>query len=296
MKTSTIISLTVLLLLTNFAEGQLSRRALFIGNSYTYVNNLPQLTATVALSAGDTLHFDSNAIGGYTLQLHSNNATTFAKIAVGNWDDVVLQEQSQLPSFPDAQVQTDVYPYAHILDSIINAQNPCAETMFYMTWGRKNGDSSNCASWPPVCTYDGMDSMLHLRYMAMAQMNNALVSPVGAVWKYIRQNFPSIELYQADQSHPTLSGSYAAACCFYAAIFRKSPLLITTDAGLPATDAAKIRTAANMVAFDSLLHWQIGLFDPVANFAAYAGPTDSVAFMNASQYATTYNWNFGDGC
>ena len=50
-----------------------------------------------------------------------------------------------------------------------------------MTWGRENGDQSNCQSWPPVCTYEGMDDLLRERYMIMANDNNALVAPVGAV-------------------------------------------------------------------------------------------------------------------
>ncbi len=120
------------------ANGQsITKRVLFLGNSYTQVNNLPQMVADAAISAGDTLLFDSNTPGGYTLQGHSTNAISLAKIAAGNWDYVVLQEQSQLPSFPIDQVETEVFPYAHLLDSIINAENPCGETVFYMTWGRK---------------------------------------------------------------------------------------------------------------------------------------------------------------
>lgn len=92
---------------------------------------------------------------------------------------------SLLPSI--SQVETDVFPYAHYLDSVINFYNPCVETAFYMTWGRKNGDASNCSFWPPVCTYDGMDSLLNLRYRMMADSNASILSPVGAVWNYIRK-------------------------------------------------------------------------------------------------------------
>ena len=250
------------LLICSIAKGQSqTKRALFLGNSYTYVNNLPQMVANVAISTGDTLIFDNNTPGGYTFQGHSTNAISLAKIALGNWDYVVLQEQSQLPSFPLSQVESDVFPYAHILDSLINAKNLCAETVFYMTWGRKNGDASNCASWPPVCTYSGMDSLLNLRYSLMADNNNAIISPVGAVWKYIRQNFPLIDLYQADGSHPSVAGTYAAACSFYAAIFRSDPTQITFNGGLSDSDAGLIRQAAKYIVFDNLLIWNIGLYD-----------------------------------
>jgi hypothetical protein len=274
---------------------QQTRRVLFIGNSYTAGNNLPQLTSQLALSAGDTLIFDSNTPGGFTFQGHVTNAQTLSKIQAGNWDYVVLQEQSQRPSFPISQVQNDVFPYARQLDSLIHLHNPCAETMFYMTWGRKNGDASNCAVWPPVCTYNGMDSLLYERYMMMTVDNDAVVSPVGALWRYIRAQHPGIELYQADESHPSLAGSYAAACSFYAAIFRKSPLLINNNTGLSASDAQAIREAAKTVVFDSLSKWQIGNFDPVAEFIWASGGANAIDFTNQSLQADSYFWNFGDG-
>jgi hypothetical protein len=278
------------------ANGQsIKRRALFIGNSYTSVNNLPQMVADIAASVDDTLLFDNSTPGGYTLQGHSSNATSLSKIASGNWDYVVLQEQSQFPSFPISQVETEVFPFAHILDSLINAKNSCVETVFYLTWGRKNGDASNCASWPPVCTYSGMDSLLNMRYRMMADSNKAILSPVGAVWKYIRQNFPSIELYQSDESHPSIAGTYAAACSFYATLFRKDPTAITFNSTLSAKDAADIRIASKLLVYDSLKNWHIGEYDPLANFTYSISNGNQVDFTNSSLNATNFNWNFGDG-
>lgn len=276
------------------AQG-VSRKVLFVGNSYTGVNNLPQMVADIAISVGDTVYFDSNTPGGFTLQGHASNASTRAKLAVGDWDFVVLQEQSQLPSLPASQVELNVFPFARRLDSLINALNQCAETVFYMTWGRKYGDASNCAAWPPVCTYAGMDSLLHLRYRMMADSNDAILSPVGAVWNYLRRQFPSLELYQTDESHPSLAGSYAAACSFYAVLFRKDPLLITYTAGLPATEAIAIKSAVKTVVYDSLAFWNVGQFDPVANFAYTVSSGYQVTFANHSSNSVDYFWDFGDG-
>lgn len=272
-----------------------TKKVLFLGNSYTQVNNLPQLVANVANSTGNTLLFDSNTPGGYTLNGHSTNATSLSKIGVGNWDYVVLQEQSQLPSFSDAQVETQVFPYAQQLNNIINTENPCAETIFYMTWGRKNGDASNCAAWPPVCTYEGMDNLLSLRYKTMATNNNAILSPVGAVWKYLRQNFPSIELYQADESHPSIAGSYAAACCFYTTIFRNDPTLISFNSTLSASDANSIKNAVKLIVFDDFNQWHIGEYDPMALYQFSNLGNGQVSFVNQSTNATDYLWDFGDG-
>ncbi len=272
-----------------------SKRVLFIGNSYTSVNNLPQMLRNVALSVNDTVDFDVNAPGGQTFQGHFNNPTSLNKIMAGGWDFVVLQEQSQYPSFPTSQVMAEVFPYARKLDSIVNLYNSCAETVFYMTWGRKNGDASNCSYWPPVCTYNGMDSLLNLRYQMMASQNDAIVSPVGQVWNYIRTNHPEIELYQTDESHPSVAGTYLAACTFYSTVFRKDPTAVTFFAGLSSVDAIKIQNAVKLHVFDSLEKWNIGLYDLNADFDFELSSGGEVAFSNSSTSTVSVVWDFGDG-
>lgn len=273
----------------------LTKRVLFLGNSYTNTNNLPGLIASAAQSTNDVLIHESHTPGGFRLSDHAVNTTSLAKIAQGTWDFVVLQEQSQLPSFPINQVNTLVFPYAEDLNTLITTQNPCAETVFYMTWGRQNGDSQNCAAHPPVCTYTGMDDLLRERYMTMATNEEAIVSPVGAVWRYLRTNHPNLNLYSADGSHPSLLGSYAAACTFYTTLFRKDPTLISFESTLSATDAQIIKLAVKTVVYNQFPTWFIGTYDPMAAFT-FTNPTGtSVQFFNQSMGATSYLWDFGDG-
>ncbi len=195
---------------------------LFIGNSYTNVNNLPEMTRLLALSLGDTLAVSSSMPGGVTFQGHTTNTITQNLIDQGDWDVVVLQEQSQIPSFPPSQVASDCYPYATALVDSIRAHSPCADPLFYMTWGRENGDADNCASWPPVCTYTGMQQQLRLSYLQMAQDNSAECAPAGMAWKRVREEYPSIGLYAADGSHPSIAGSYLVACTMYSTFFRRT--------------------------------------------------------------------------
>ena len=290
-----LVSILCVLLFTNTLFAQQTIRAFFVGNSYTAVNNLPQIIANAALSAGDTLQFGSNLIGGATLQTHASNPATLEPIQVGTWDFVVLQAQSQEPSFPIAQVQTNTFPYAVALNDSIEKYQPCGETMFFMTWGRQNGDANNCPFFPPLCTYEGMDSMLRLRYEIMANDNNAELSPVGVVWRYLRTNHPNINLYSADGSHPSAAGSYAAACSFYAAMFRKDPTAITFNYSLTAADALAIRNAAKAIVFDDLLMWNIGTYDAMASFTYTTLDSADFAFTSTSTNANSYFWDFGDG-
>ncbi len=271
-----------------------TRRVLFIGNSYVYTNNLPVILQQLATSLGDTLIYEESVPGGMTFQGHSTDPTTLNKIKAQQWDIVVLQEQSQRPAFSPAQVAVDVYPYARKLDSLVRANKACTETMFFMTWGRKNGDASNCAAYPPICTYLGMQQSLRESYMQMAQDNNSIVSPVGAAWKQVRDSFPSIDLYSPDESHPSVSGSYLAACVFYASIFHKNPTASTFNNGLSATDAANLKRIAGKVVLDSFSKWNMYGNYTYANFTkSVAGNT--ATFTNTSVYANTNSWTFGNG-
>lgn len=287
--------LIVALNLGLICHAQDTLNVLFLGNSYTFYNQLPNMVREVAASVGDVVTYSSNTPGGYRFSQHVTDATSLNLIGQGNWDYVVLQEQSQLPSFPINQVEQDVFPYAKKLDSLITAAKPCTETVFYNTWGRKNGDASNCGFFPPLCTYQGMDSLLQMRYKMMADSNDAIIGPVAQVWRYIRTNYPTIELYNADQSHPSTAGSYAAACAFYTVMFRKSPLAITYLGGLDSTTAANIRLATKLVAFDNLADWNVGKYDPQAAFTYSNIDNCGVQFTSNSQNADSYLWLFGDG-
>ena len=239
--------------LTGWSQGD-SRRVLFIGNSYTEVNNLPLLVQSAAESVGDRVEYESNTPGGCTFQQHCTNHS-MDLIREGGWDIVVLQEQSQLPSFPQYQVEQECFPYAQRLIDSVYACNENGEAMLYMTWGRENGDQHNAVDFPPLGTYEGMDSLLYERYMYMGRTYDASICPVGRVWRHLRTYHRDIQLYSGDGSHPSLAGSYAAACSFYSLIFRKSPLLISYNPGLDETAAAIIRDAVKMVVYDTIDFW-----------------------------------------
>ena len=274
------------------AAAQQSRRVLFVGNSYTQVNNLPQLVVDVAASMGDVLVFASNTPGGCTFQQHCTNAS-MSLIRQGGWDAVVLQEQSQYPSFPQQQVENEVFPFAARLVDSIYAANPCAEPMFYMTWGRQNGDQQNAQYFPVLGTYEGMDSMLCLRYTYMAAANDASLCPVGRVWRALRQQHPAIGLYQSDGSHPSLAGSYAAACAFYVSLFHRDPLLISYDGELPPEVAAAIRAVVAQVVYDNLSQYLRPY--PQAAFVFDTLSSTVVRFSSRADHAASLLWSFGDG-
>ena len=274
--------------------------ALFLGNSYTYVNNLPQLIKDIALANGDTLVFDSNCPGGHTFNNHFNNATSISKINSQPWDCVILQAQSQEPSFSPGQVAAQTLPYAIKLDSIIKHNNLCSETVFFETWGRKNGDASNCAAYPPICTYIGMQNRLRASYKLFADTTHSIMSPVGEAWRKSISLNPTLELYSSDQSHPALEGSYLSACVFYETLFHKSVLSNTYTAGLSSGTINFLQQIAHDVVNDSLLVWNIGKYNPcnttglnnsvsIKKFTLYPNPAQNILYTNTNSLYKIYD-------
>ena len=100
-------------------SGQKKLEVLFLGNSYTSVNDLPNLVKQLPYQKVILWSLIKNTPGGYTLQGHSTDATSVSKINSRPWDYVILQEQSQRPAFPQSQVAVEVYPFADSLNKYI---------------------------------------------------------------------------------------------------------------------------------------------------------------------------------
>lgn len=229
---------------------QTTQKVLFIGNSYTYVNDLPGLVSQLADAEGNQLIYDSNTPGGYQLSQHATNATTLSKIASKAWDFVVIQEQSQKPSFPDAQVEATVYPYASILVDSIYANDSCSVPLFYDTWGRQNGDPQ----WEGINTFEKMNTRLFHAYETMTNTAKGMLSPVGVGYLHIHNDSNAVvnfsSLYQGDESHPTIFGSYLGACIFNNLIFSTSSTGNSfIPSGMNATEAHYLQTVADHVVY-----------------------------------------------
>lgn len=166
--------LTFSLFFTVTAYAQDSVSVLFIGNSYVYSNNLPSMLESLTLSLGDELTIDSKTNGGYTFNNHLNDPATFTKLHSKPWDYVILQGQSQEPSFPDAQVNTNTLPQAVRLADSVYANKFCSQAMYFMTWGRENGDPQ----WEPINTFDKMNARLRDAYVRITDSAQASVAPV----------------------------------------------------------------------------------------------------------------------
>ncbi len=194
-------------------------RILFVGNSYTSVNNLPAMIQRLAAAGKDCKPVEFKAVtpGGCAFQRHFDEEKfgTRKAIAEGQWDFIVLQEQSQMPFlYPDATLD-----YGKKLGALVKEQK--ARSLLYLTWARENQPENQ--------------AKLNDTYTKLGQAIGAPIVPVGPSWEKARAARSDLLLYSKDKSHPSPAGTYLAACVFHAVLHGKSP------AGLP----SKITTADN---------------------------------------------------
>lgn len=240
----------------SIAISQERKNVLFIGNSYTHVNDLPSLLTNLARSMSEDIVCESITPGGARFLTHTQNSNVISKLQQGDWDYVVLQGQSQEVAFPDFQFYDEVYPYAKQLDSLAKAFNPDVKVIFYMTWGYRNGDPVNCQYYPPFCTFESMSYRLRTNYCLMANDFSSWVSPVGATWSYVLENNSNIVLHSSDNSHPTIQGSFLAACSFFTMMTDRKVQTDYLPSGMTAQESALLQTASNSVVFDSINYWK----------------------------------------
>lgn len=186
-------------------------RVLFIGNSYTYGNDLPGLIAQLLPARGIKLEHERVTPGGATLEKHWADGKALAAIRTQKWDYVVLQEQSTRP-IRDREAMFKAARFLHA--EIVKTG---AKTLLYETWAAK--------------ALPEEQPNLTDAYETLSRELGATVVPVGEAWrKAIAAGF---ELHGSDGRHPNRRGSYLAACLFVATLTGESPV------GLPSEGTAE---------------------------------------------------------
>ena len=161
-----------------------------------------------------------------------------------------------------------MYPGAIALDSIAHANTPCCLTTFFMTWGWENGGQQSFGGYtsPDFADYDEMQDSVRTAYMRIADSLSTPVAPVGIAWQNaIHDSFP-VSLFNPDGYHPSLAGSYIAACVFYATFFQRSPLGLAFPDGLSEEHAAWLQAIVDTTVLLHLPDWNI---DPTMPYAPF---------------------------
>ena len=236
---------------------------LFVGNSFTYSDGnagtyynsanvtdangtgyggVPGIFQKLSTEGGFTgVQVTIEAVGGQTLEYHNSSKATI--IGGKSWDDVVLQEYSTRPlTSPSGDSNgTNVPGFLTAvtnLDNRVLAKNSAANVFLYETWARP--DKINAGYFPNL---QAMQNQLHSSYYT-ANSNSQLkgVAPVGDAFLQAvtlklandpttAANEGPITLWNPDNYHASVYGSYLSASIFYAQILGGDPRTLPTGAG-----------------------------------------------------------------
>lgn len=208
-------------------------RVLFVGNSYTTSNDLPGMVRELADGAGLDVDIETRAPGGWWWRDHAVSSETLNLIADGEFDYVVLQEQSMVTAARD-MAKRESRPAAVSL--ALAAVDSGARVVLFMTWGHRDGSSEVGHS-----TYSSMQIAVAGTYAEIGGGVLGDVAPVGMAWWMSRDERPDIGLYQPDGSHPTREGSYLAAVVIAAALLDVDVSVFDRSSGLDDATAETLR-------------------------------------------------------
>lgn len=174
-----------------------SEKVLFVGNSFTYFYNMPQMVEAMAKDQGVDLQTSQSTVGGSNLAQHWNRekgTETREILENEKFDYVVLQDHSM--STIDAPERFETY--ATKLIELVQEKN--AEPLLSMTWAY---DSN------PL-----MQETISSSYIELGKKRGVKVVPVGTIFMKAQQARPDLKMY-FDDKHPSSDGSYLIALTYY---------------------------------------------------------------------------------
>lgn len=178
-------------------------RVLFIGNSLTYTNDLPQIVESIGTAAGENIETVSVSYPNYALIDHWNDGLIQDEIRTGSFDYVVLQQgPSSLP------VNRDSLRLVTALFDPVIRESGAMPALF--------------AVWPDISRFDFFPDVAE-SYRLAAQDVVGVYLPVGNTWLAVWNQIPTAPLYGGDGYHPGLAGSYAAAVVMVSVLADRDP-------------------------------------------------------------------------
>ena len=231
-------------------RGELS--VLFIGNSYTYYNDMPNaIFEKIAAAAGYEPYIISITGAGHSLFQHAKptdvcGARVMKELLPKNiyiYDYVVLQEQSMRPASDDLATFYDA-----VRDLANRAKGIEATPILYSTWGRRSDSSYLTESG---LTNETMTWKLAASYTAIAEELDIPVGYVGLAFYEVYTGNSGIELYDPDTTHPSYAGSYLAAMTLFARMTGIDPTTVNFNGELSEQDAAVLKRAAKNAVFNT---------------------------------------------
>ena len=213
------------------------KKVLFIGNSFTYYNDLPKMLEVLA---DGQLFCDSVTKGGAYLRSYADSehelGVKVLEKAKEFWDVVILQDQS----FNPVKNQQEFFCSVGKLASLF----PESEIYLYQTWAYE-ADSEKLEQ--TGMSQAEMTEALKLAYEKASEIIGAVCVPVGNAFAKALELSQDMKLYQPDHYHPLPNGSYIAACMLYQYLTGKNANDLDIVDGVTDEDGIILRAAVHEV-------------------------------------------------
>ncbi|HEU5291483.1 MAG TPA: hypothetical protein VFU05_12625 [Cyclobacteriaceae bacterium] len=222
------ISFIIVFLIASVTQAQHQKKVniLFLGNSLTYANNLPELVKQVAASDSVEMNYRSICFPNYALIDHWKDGNAQKEIESDKYNFVIVQQG------PSSQEEGRAYliEWGLKFDSLCDKHH--SKLVSYMVWPSKE------RSLDFQGVYDS--------YKLLADSAKAIFSPAGQAWQVLWQENPEFKLYSEDNFHPNYRGSLLAALVIYGSVMKKKNFynIKISDSRLTDPDFNVLRQAA----------------------------------------------------
>lgn len=223
------------------AEPELmSPKILMIGNSHTYINDVPEMLRSLCESAGIHAKVAGLSVGGHSLKQYvfpeTQREQVYADKLISlleeeDWDYVILQGK-RAEEVLDAEVFTDA------IRTIQSCLSSDAQVVIYMPWTAEDpehySDPNNSAT---------IGQMITSLYPIAESLDCAL-APSGIAFERAKVLYPDINLYGLDHSHANPIGSYLSACTIFGTMLGIDPQGLPYYGGISLTNGRKMQEIA----------------------------------------------------
>lgn len=203
------------------ATEQTTVKILFIGNSQTYYNNMPLMVK--GLAQADNIDCQVKSITGSNYRLsqfattgNAYNTEILHTLASDKWDYVILQEQR-------VNLMENIESTKKAITTLkekIDASG--AKIILFAPQGDSNGRDFRVNGTSIYYDNNTLQYYMNKYYYSLAGVFDCPIAPSGLNFSRCMNEYPDITLYNSDTVHPSIAGSYLAACTIYQTIFEKS--------------------------------------------------------------------------
>ena len=265
-------------------------KVLFLGNSFTYVYDVPGIFEEFAIEAGLNVYVDTYADPGIALGTWTGNpghnllSGSLAKINSQQWDYVIVQD--------NLGIWVGNSPFQEGYDDLVENRtniknnNPCTKIIYFAGWcpegGVQSGDSET------ACASRIYSNLLAVNNDAAL---NEVVSPVGNAWNSFMGQYPGVDLYYSDNTHASIEGAYLAAATLFVSTLKKDVTQLSfvptnwyDGSSLSSSVAANMRQTAWSTVTNGTYYTQTNLENYTPEIAFNSGTLSTSGYSNYQWY------------